>query len=58
VKVLPTTNPYFMNEDSDSDNDYQEAVQSVEELEYDEDSEEEEIFDDRDNGPMGDIPNS
>jgi Reverse transcriptase (RNA-dependent DNA polymerase) len=58
VKVLPTTNPYLMNEDSDSDNDYEEAVQSVDELEYDEDSKDNDIFDDRDNGPMGVIPNS
>jgi hypothetical protein len=38
VKVLPTTNPHFMNEDSDSENDHEEAVQSVEEFEYDDDS--------------------
>jgi hypothetical protein len=51
VKVLPTANPYFMNEDADSDNDYDEAFQSVEDFEYDDQNEEEGIFDDGDNGP-------
>jgi hypothetical protein len=57
LKILPSTNPYFMNEDSDSENDYKEAVQSLEEFDYDEDSEEEVIINDEgDNGPKGAIP--
>jgi hypothetical protein len=49
-----------MNDDSDSNNEYEETVQSGEELVDNEDSEEEGQvdIDDEANGPMGFIPNS
>jgi hypothetical protein len=49
-----------MNEDSDSDDGYKEAVQSIDEFSGGEYSKEEIQIDygDEDNGPMGVIPNS